>query len=184
MSNSQTLSSYSRIMVAGCCGAGKSSLSRQLTQSTNLPLIHLDQQYWQAGWVEPSTKEWRQKMKLLIAGKQWIMDGNYSGTWDLRLPRAELIIYLRYPLSILLYRAIKRIVINYGKVRPDMAPGCPERFSFSFVFFIIKCYFHHSKKHLNMLANLEDHQTLLVFYSPRALERWLQEQIAGRNAQS
>lgn len=163
-------------MVAGCCGAGKSSLSRKLAKMTGLPLIHLDQEYWQAGWVETNTKEWRAKVQTLTQKEQWIMDGNYSGTWDLRLPRAELVIYLRFSLFLLLYRALGRIITNYGKVRADMAPGCPERFSFSFILFIVQCYFHHSKKHLRLLADLEDHQTLLVFHSPGALSAWLQKQ--------
>ena len=40
---------HKKILIIGCAGAGKSSLSRQLHQHTALPLIHLDQLYWQPG---------------------------------------------------------------------------------------------------------------------------------------
>jgi adenylate kinase family enzyme len=167
------LSSYSRIMIAGCCGSGKSTLSRSLGKLTQLPLIHLDQEYWQAGWEEPSAEDWRSKVASLVTRDKWIMDGNYSGTWDLRLPRAELVIYLRYPLLLVLYRAVKRIITNYGRVREDMAQGCPERFSLAFFHFILVCHFRSSHAHLQQLQNLEPPQTLLVFRSPKALNNWI-----------
>ncbi len=167
------IKTFSRIMIAGCCGSGKSTLARRIGQYSDSPLIHLDQEYWQAGWVEPSTEDWRLKVTALAQQDKWIMDGNYSGTWDLRLPRAELVIYLRYPLLLVLYRAMKRIVTNYGKVREDMAQGCPERFSLSFFHFILVCHFHRSHEHLRQLESLQSHQTLMVFRSPKALNRWI-----------
>jgi adenylate kinase family enzyme len=160
-------------MITGCCGSGKSTLSRQLGKFTQLPIIHLDQEYWQAGWVEPSAEDWRLKVASLVTRDKWIMDGNYSGTWDLRLPRAELVIYLRYPLLLVLYRTMKRIVTNYGKVREDMAEGCPERFSLSFFHFILVCHFHRSHEHLRRLQTLKPQQTLLVFRSPKTLHQWM-----------
>ena len=39
-----------KIMVIGCCGAGKSTFSRRLHTVTGLELIHLDQQHWQPNW--------------------------------------------------------------------------------------------------------------------------------------
>ncbi len=37
-----------RVMVIGCCGAGKSTFSKKLGEHTNLEVIHLDQHYWKA----------------------------------------------------------------------------------------------------------------------------------------
>jgi adenylate kinase family enzyme len=41
-----------RIMIIGSCGSGKTTLATQLGKKTNIPVIHLDREYWQAGWVE------------------------------------------------------------------------------------------------------------------------------------
>ena len=35
-----------RILVIGCPGAGKSTLSLELAELSGLPLIHLDKEYW------------------------------------------------------------------------------------------------------------------------------------------
>ena len=63
-------------MVIGSCGAGKSTLAKKIHDLTQLPLIHLDKAYWQAGWIEPDPEAWRQKNAELVAGDRWIIDGN------------------------------------------------------------------------------------------------------------
>lgn len=40
-----------RVLVIGPCGSGKSTLARELAPRMGLPLIHMDQLGWQAGWV-------------------------------------------------------------------------------------------------------------------------------------
>ena len=52
---------------------------------------------------------------------------------DLRLPRADTVLWFDLPRHLCLRRVVKRIVTTYGQVRPDMAPGCPERFDLGFL---------------------------------------------------
>lgn len=163
-------------MIAGCSGSGKSTFARQLATVIDLPLIHLDREYWQPGWVEPSKEWWRSKVSELVKREQWIMDGNYSGTWDLRLPEADLVIYLCYPLWLILWRATKRQLSFRGTVRPDMAPGCPERFNWAFYHFVARCYFTRKQNHLRRLENLGGNPEVLIFRRPSHLERWLRAQ--------
>lgn len=65
-----------RVLVIGSPGSGKSTLATELAERTGLPLIHLDQEYWRAGWVEPPKAEWRQRVADLISRERWVMDGN------------------------------------------------------------------------------------------------------------
>jgi len=125
-----------RILILGCCGAGKSTFSRILADSTGLPVIHLDQHYWQPNWEEPSKEEWANKVNDLTTQDQWIMDGNYGGTLDIRIKKADAIIYLEATTVKCLYRVIKRIIKYHGTVRPDMPAGCPERFDISFLHYV------------------------------------------------
>jgi broad-specificity NMP kinase len=81
-----------RIVITGMAGSGKSTFSRALAVKSGLPLIHLDLQFWKAGWTEPSEAEWREKQRGLLAGDAWIADGNYTETLDLRLEREQAII--------------------------------------------------------------------------------------------
>ena len=56
----------SKIMIVGCCGAGKSTLSFKLAEHYDLPLFHLDQLYWKANWVLSEQDEYIVKHQELI----------------------------------------------------------------------------------------------------------------------
>ena len=125
-----------RVMIIGCSGAGKSTLAKTLHQATQLPLIHLDQQYWLPNWTEPRRDSWTQKVIQLADQDQWIIDGNYGGTLDIRIKRADTIIYLDYSRWVCLWQVIKRTIHNYGQTRNDMASGCKERFNLAFLNYV------------------------------------------------
>ncbi|NUQ17910.1 MAG: AAA family ATPase [Sphingomonas sp.] len=124
-----------RVLVIGSPGSGKSTLATELARRTGLPLIHLDQQYWRPGWVEPPKQQWVQELELLLRRDRWIMDGNFGGSLELRLARADTVIDLRLPPWLCLARIVKRVVTSLHRVRPDMAEGCPERFDLEFLVF-------------------------------------------------
>jgi adenylate kinase family enzyme len=122
-----------RILVWGAPGTGKSTLARAMGSRLGLPVIHLDAEYWRPGWVEPAKDEWAAQVARLAAREAWVMDGNYSGTWELRLPRAEAVVWLDLPRRLYLARTLRRTVGNWGRVRPDLGRDCPERFDWEFV---------------------------------------------------
>lgn len=132
----EAIRSVSRIAVIGPCGAGKSTLARELGELTGLPVTHIDRLHWKPGWVEGSPEELRAVLSEVVAQDQWIIDGNYGATFDIRMPRAELVIYLDFPRRIYFRRVITRVAKNYGRVRADLAPGCPERLDLEFLRFV------------------------------------------------
>ncbi|MEO1448559.1 MAG: hypothetical protein AAFV07_03475, partial [Bacteroidota bacterium] len=97
-----------RIMLIGCGGAGKSTLSRKLHALTGLPLIHLDRHYFGPGWNAMSPEPWTWKVRELVAGERWIIDGNYGGTMDIRLEAADTIIFMNRSSWICVTRILKR----------------------------------------------------------------------------
>jgi hypothetical protein len=97
-----------RVIVTGLAGAGKSTLSIALAARTGLPLIHLDLHFWKPGWVAPSETEWREKQRAVLAGEAWIADGNYHETLDLRLERADTVVFLDLPWWRCSGRALRR----------------------------------------------------------------------------
>lgn len=125
-----------RVLVIGPPGSGKSTFSRGLSRLTGLPLVHLDAEYWQPGWVEPDRAQWRDRVAQLCAPDAWIIEGNYDGTLDLRLPRADTLFWFRSGRLRSMWRVCRRVAASYGKVRPDMAPGCPERVDLGFMLYI------------------------------------------------
>jgi len=152
-----------RVVIIGCSGAGKSTFARILARQTNLPLIHLDREFWRPGWVETPRSEWRAKVIELVAGETWIMEGNYGSSLDLRLPRADTIIWFDYPRRRCLWRVVKRVVMTYGQIRPDMAPGCPEQINLAFLCWIWNFNRRERPGLLQKLAASGSHLTPIIF---------------------
>lgn len=122
-----------RICVIGCSGAGKSELAVRLGDVLDLPVVHLDRHFWRPGW-EPSPRgEWWAFQEELVRGDAWILDGNYTSSLHIRLPRADTVVLLDYPRGVCLWRAVKRATLAWGR---EVAPGCPERLGRSHVEFL------------------------------------------------
>ncbi|MEM9169317.1 MAG: AAA family ATPase [Pseudomonadota bacterium] len=122
-----------RIMIIGGPGSGKSTLARRLAERTGLPHIHLDALYWEPGWRETDKARFIQAVRQRIAEDAWIIDGNYSATWRERADRADHVVFLDAPTAVRLARIVMRTLRCYGRSRPDLAPGCPERFTNDFL---------------------------------------------------
>lgn len=122
-----------RVLVIGSPGAGKSTLAAEIARIADLPLIHLDQLHWSAGWVEADKDEFEAKVREAIAGPRWVIDGNYGGTLPLRLTRADTVIDLDLPRWQCVLGIVRRAISHRGRTRSDMAPGCPERLDWEFV---------------------------------------------------
>ena len=112
-----------RVLVTGMAGSGKSTFSRSLAAKTGLPVIHLDLHFWKPGWVAPSEREWREKQSGLLASDEWIADGNYHETLDLRLERADTVVFLDTPWWVCAGRAFLR---GLRKPLGEMPEGCDD----------------------------------------------------------
>lgn len=126
-----------RVLIIGPCGSGKSTLARDLAPKLGLPLVHMDQLGWQAGWVETEKAELNVRLAEAVAEGTWLIEGNYGSTLLPRLERADTIIYLDFPIRLCLWRLVRRILSNRGQSRPDMPEGCPERFDLAFFWYVM-----------------------------------------------
>ena len=120
-------------MIIGCGGAGKSTLARQLGEKLNLPVVHLDKLFWRPGWEHISREEFDKLHREALAGEKWIVDGNFDRTMAERIWYCDTVIYLDFSRVACLLGVVKRILTTYGKVRPDMGEGCPERIDWEFL---------------------------------------------------
>ncbi len=160
-----------RVMIIGPCGAGKSTAAFKIARLLDLPLFHMDKLNWKPGWVESETGELRAKVAETAAQDRWVIEGNYGGTMELRLPRADLILYLDYPIPLCLFRILKRIFHYRGRTRPDMGEGCEERLDFAFLWYVARW---NSGPRLRTEAKLAGHEGKVVrFTSPEQLDDWI-----------
>lgn len=125
-----------RILIVGNGGGGKSTLARRLGDRLGLPVIHLDVLFWKPGWVGSDKAEFRARVAEALTAPEWICDGNFGSSWDLRMPLADTIVWIDQPPWLCLARAVWRMITYRQGGRPDMAEGCREKPDLAFYRFI------------------------------------------------
>jgi adenylate kinase family enzyme len=98
-----------RIVILGCAGSGKTRLARRLGDRLAAPVIDLDA-VWASAAVGGDLAAFRAAITKAHAAPDWVSDGNFSlASFDIRLPRAELIVWLERPRWLCLCRAAGRV---------------------------------------------------------------------------
>lgn len=160
-------------MVIGAPGSGKSTLSRRIGSELDVPVRHLDHLYHLPGWGERPRDEVNAMLAEWVASDAWVIDGNRTSGWPERAARADLVVYLERPVGLRLWRVMSRIVRHHGKVRPDMAPGCPEQFSGEFLLYILRTHRRFRTRARAFVAGLPQDKVRVV-RSDREAEKVLQ----------
>ena len=105
-----------KVIVIGCPGSGKSTFSRELHNKTGIPLYHLDMMYWNADKTTVEKSVFLERLSVVLEKDEWIIDGNYGSTMELRMAACDTVIFLDYPLDVCLDGIRER----RGKSRSDM----------------------------------------------------------------
>ncbi len=165
-----------RVVIVGPGGAGKTTLADELGRRTGLAVIHLDQHFWQPGWVETPRDVWRAIQQELFADDEWIADGNYGGTLDERLPRADTVIFCDFPAWRTLRRVLRRWSTNRGQA--VQADGCAERFDARFLWWVLLYRRRSRPRVVQAIATLAPDASVHVLRTPHAVAEFLSG-IAG-----
>ena len=145
-----------KIIVIGCPGSGKSTLSRELHSKMNIPLYHLDMMYWNPDKTKVEKSVFLNNLSDILEKDSWIIDGNYGSTMELRMQKCDTVIFLDYPLDI----CLKGIKERQGKLRSDMPWINTENDDLDFIEFI-KNYNIESRP--KVLELIEQHQDKNIF---------------------
>ena len=162
-----------RVLIIGSGGAGKSTLARRLGEAIGIEVVHLDRLHWKPNWTSPPKDEWRKTVSEALEKESWIMDGNFGGTMEMRLKACDTVIYMDFPRTICLYRAVKRALTYYNKTRPDMGEGCNEKLDLEFLSWVWN--FPKITKPVieERLKRFGEEKTIIRLNSPRATEDFL-----------
>lgn len=162
-----------KILVIGSGGAGKSTFARRLGELLEIEVNHLDKFYWRPGWQEPSKEDWLRTVTELANGDSWIMDGNFSGTLELRIQHCDTIIFLDMSRLLCLWRIGKRRFLNRRRSRPDMAEGCPEKIDLEFVRWVWGYSRRSRPKVVRLLREYSDTKQIVWLRSDAEVEKFL-----------
>lgn len=156
-----------RIMIIGCPGSGKSTFARSLTAKTGLPLYYLDMMYWNPDRTIKPKEEFRAALRETVALPEWIIDGNYGSTLELRMEACDTVIFLDYPLEVCLSGVEER----RGKPRPDM-PWVETEPDLEFIEFITK-FNEESRPMIVGLLEQYKNKNVIVFTSRGEADEYL-----------
>lgn len=138
--------------------------------------MHLDAINWNPGWVQSEVGRFRQRVAEAAARDAWVMDGNYTAHLDLRLPRAEAVIWLDLPRHVYFARAVWRSIRNYGRERDDLGPGCPEHLELSFFSSWVWTYPTRSRaRHAQLMSSLPARIHAIILTSPREVAQFVKD---------
>ena len=107
-----------RIAVLGCSGSGKSTLAAALAEKLGLPYVPTDQMFWTDDWRPTPAPEVRASISKVVAQERWVTDGNFDSDRDLLWARAELLVWLDLPLSVVLTGVIRRNLVWWRRRTP------------------------------------------------------------------
>lgn len=157
-----------KVIIIGCPGAGKSTFARKLKEKTGLPLFYLDMIWHKPDGTNISRDEFDGKIKEIMKKKQWILDGNYIRTLEMRLKECDTVFLLDYPLELCLEGASSRI----GKERPDM-PWIESELDLEFRQFIVDFPRESLPKIYELLKKYEKEKELHIFRKREDAEEYL-----------
>lgn len=173
-----------RVVVVGDSCSGKTVLSRALGARLDHPHIELDQLYWGPRWTPRPLDDFRASVEEAVAGARWIVDGNYHRMIELVWSRATALVWLDYPLPLVLARGLKRSIRRSLRAEPLFAGNRESlRRSFlshdSLLLWILTSRGPRRRRYCQLLEErrfprLEVHR----LGSPRATDRWLERVVA------
>ena len=156
-----------KVIVIGCPGSGKSTVSRALHNKTGIPLYHLDMMYWNADKTTAEKSVFLERLSAVLEKNKWIIDGNYGSTMELRIAACDTVFFLDYPLDVCLDGIRER----GGKPRSDM-PWIETEEDAEFIEFI-KSYNEQQKpKVLELLEKYGD-KNIVIFKSREEADAFL-----------
>ena len=156
-----------KVIVIGCPGSGKSTVSRALHNKTGIPLYHLDMMYWNADKTTVEKNVFLERLSAVLERDEWIIDGNYGSTMELRMEACDTVFFLDYPLDVCLDGIRER----RGKPRSDM-PWIETEEDAEFIEFIKNYNEQQKPKVLELLERYRD-KNIIIFKSREQANEFL-----------
>ena len=159
---------FQKVIVIGSPGAGKSTFARKLRDLTGLPLFYLDMLWHKPDRTNVSREEFDEKLHEILRQEQWIIDGNYQRTLEIRLKACDTVFFLDFPLDVCLAGAQARI----GKAREEM-PWIETEFDEEFRQDILAFPKVKLPQIYEMLERYPEHKEIVIFKSREEVDAFI-----------
>ncbi len=159
-----------KIIVIGCPGSGKSTFAKALHKVTNIPLFHLDMLFWNKDKTTVKKSVFLDKLLKIIQNEEWIIDGNYASTMELRMQTCDTVIFLDYAVEV----CLSGIEQRKGKARSDMPWVETNEYDTEFIEFI-KNYNLQSRPKVIELLNRYSDKEVFIFSTRTQAEEFLKK---------
>ena len=170
-----------RINVVGTTCTGKTTVARRLSKVLRIPHVEMDALFWGPNWTPAPVDILAQRVTEATSPDRWILDGNYSVVRGLIWPKATGIVWLDYPLTVVLPRLLSRTV-RRAFFKEELWNGNRERFRAQFMsrdsLFLWALRTHRRRrKQTGALLQQPEYAHLEVFHlrSSKQTNRWLQD---------
>lgn len=157
-----------KVIVLGCSGSGKSVFAHRLQERTGLPLVCLDNIWWKPDRSHISRDEFDAALAEVFRTGAWIIDGDYSRTYETRICACDTVFFLDYGEDVCMEGIRERV----GKVRPDM-PWVENKLDPELVELVRNYRRENRPVVLELLDNYSDRE-IHIFHSREAAEAWLE----------
>lgn len=163
-----------KIHITGNAGSGKSTISREISETLGLPLHGLDEIVWKENWVQASAHERSTQVLNITRDSNWVIDGVSKEARK----AADIIVFLdRNPL-LCATRAIKRNLPYLFRSRPGLPAGCYEIKILPFLMLLI--FRFNSTVKPNILKDIS-RRSHIILRTDREVRKYLDD-LAYKNA--
>lgn len=159
-----------KVIVIGCPGSGKTTFSEKLQKCTGIPLYYLDAIWHKPDKTHIPREEFDKRIAEIFSTPEWIIDGNYNRTVEMRLKQCDTVFLFDLPTEVCIQGATERL----GKGRYDL-PWIEKELDSEFESFI-KAFSEESlPKIYDLIEKYKSDRQVIIFKSRQAADDYIDE---------
>ena len=168
-----------RFVIIGSSSSGKTTFAKKLASKLNIAHKELDEMNWGPSWTERTDSEFFRELREFIDQDSWIICGNYSKAREELWKKAEVIIWLNFPLSLVLrqffYRSLKRSLtkeILWNGNRETIRNSIFSRDSL--LIWILQNFNQYKRNYIKLIEENPYHNEFIILKNHREAEKLLE----------